>query len=370
MPAATTQPAANGFSFGAPATTQAAQPASTGFSLGLPAATTQPAASGFSFGAPTTTQTAQPASTGFSLGLPAATTQPAAGGFSLGLPTNSAPGFGVAASPLKLGDLTTKPLSVAPTSVPTLSNQLTAPTASITAKPAGGPAVLRTKTVEEILNKWTTELDVWTREFQKMGVKVAEWDNRILNGFGRVRPPFHLPTNLCKISALYNDLQRTESLQQQIDSSLDDVEAQQKELGVVLDDYERMVREVAEKELVGPASGSLSGLTKSKYVFGAQLIECRNPADIERENIYALSVSLSTSLSTMSQTLGSIISDVNAYASPGTEGGGDPIKEISAVLDSHLTSLQWIDRATSDLQKDIAHIKKTREVIESSSRLV
>jgi hypothetical protein len=76
-----------------------------------------------------------------------------------------------------------------------------------------------------------------------------------------------LPTNLCKISALYNDLQRTESLQQQIDSSLDDVEAQQKELGVVLDDYERMVREVAEKELVGPASGSLSGLTKSKYVF-------------------------------------------------------------------------------------------------------
>jgi hypothetical protein len=72
----------------------------------------------------------------------------------------------------------------------------------------------------------------------------------------------------------------------------------------------------------------------------------------------------------MSQTLGSIISDVNAYASPGTEGGGDPIKEISAVLDSHLTSLQWIDRATSDLQKDIAHIKKTREVIESSSRLV
>jgi len=177
--------------------------------------------------------------------------------------------------------------------------------------------------------------------------------------------------NLDKISALYNDLQRTESLQQQIDSSLDDVEAQQTELSAILDDYERMVREVAEKELVGPATGTLSGLTKSKYVcLPWYLMSIRNPADIERESIYALSVSLSTSLSNMSQTLGAIISDVNAYAAPGTEEGGDPIKEISAVLDSHLTSLQWIDRATNDLQKDIANIRKTREVVESSARLV
>lgn len=68
-----------------------------------------------------------------------------------------------------------------------------------TATPAAGPVVaipppsmLRGKTLEEIVNRWTTELETNVREFNKFAAEVAVWDRALIENGNNVGLTFDI----------------------------------------------------------------------------------------------------------------------------------------------------------------------------------
>lgn len=53
------------------------------------------------------------------------------------------------------------------------------------------PSMLRGKTIEEIVNKWSSELETHVREFNKFAGEVAVWDRALIengNNVGAAKP--------------------------------------------------------------------------------------------------------------------------------------------------------------------------------------
>ena len=48
---------------------------------------------------------------------------------------------------------------------------------TITAQP---PSMLRGKTIEEIVNKWSSDLETQVKEFSKFAMEVAVWDRALI----------------------------------------------------------------------------------------------------------------------------------------------------------------------------------------------
>ena len=69
-----------------------------------------------------------------------------------------------------------------------------------------------------------------------------------------------------QISELYGALQATEPTQQKITGSLDYVEAQQKELGLILDQYENSVNEILGNDAQLSGMGGADGERERAYV--------------------------------------------------------------------------------------------------------
>ena len=169
------------------------------------------------------------------------------------MPTTSAPGslFGAppaTASSSALALTGSKPATAPPGglrfggSAPSSS---TAPAATLSA-PA--PSQLKGQTLDEIVNKWSAELEDRTQDFDDIAGDVREWD-RILRENGEQVPSFLcavlLYTGLTglgpsspQISALYNSVLPLPDLQRNITSQLDFVEAHQADLGNMLTAYE------------------------------------------------------------------------------------------------------------------------------------
>ena len=49
--------------------------------------------------------------------------------------------------------------------------------------------MLKGKTIEEIVNKWTSDLDIHVREFNKFASEVAAWDRALIENSNNVRRP-------------------------------------------------------------------------------------------------------------------------------------------------------------------------------------
>lgn len=48
------------------------------------------------------------------------------------------------------------------------------------------PSMLRGKTLEEIVNRWTTELETNVREFNRFAAEVAVWDRALIENGNNV----------------------------------------------------------------------------------------------------------------------------------------------------------------------------------------
>lgn len=64
---------------------------------------------------------------------------------------------------------------------------------TITAQP---PSMLRGKTIEEIVNKWSSDLETQVKEFSKFATEVAVWDRALIENGNSVSlhstsPPFY-----------------------------------------------------------------------------------------------------------------------------------------------------------------------------------
>ncbi|KAG9317592.1 hypothetical protein JVU11DRAFT_1800 [Chiua virens] len=181
------------------------------------------------------------------------------------------------------------------------------------------PSVLRGKTIEEIVNKWTADLDSHVREFNKFAGEVAVWDRALME-------------NGNNLAAIYSHVLAVEREQTDIEQAHDHIEQQQKDLLATLDAYERSVGEV-----LGGQGGSLRALDTG-------------PADTERDKNYVLATELHSHLDDLSGSLTQMIDSVNALSLTSSvngpsHGNEDPMVQISQILSSHLESLQWIDGA-------------------------
>lgn len=72
-------------------------------------------------------------------------------------------------------------------------NKLNLYLAASTTTPTTGPVVaipppsmLRGKTLEEIVNRWTTELETNVREFNRFAAEVAVWDRALIENGNNV----------------------------------------------------------------------------------------------------------------------------------------------------------------------------------------
>lgn len=201
-------------------------------------------------------------------------------------------------------------------------------TAPATSAPV--PSLLRGKTLDEIVMTWQHELDDRTKEFGDVAGEVREWD-RVLRANGE------------QISQLYNSVLPLAPLQTSITTSLDYVEAQQKDLAAILDSYEAQIGDLVDQ--AGTGAGYRGGA-------GA--------AEKEREQAYALANALSGSLDSTATSLTSLIQTLNALApaGPGKPAQDeDPLSQIAAILNAHLGSLKWIEGTTEGLQANVRELE-------------
>ncbi|KAI9855490.1 MAG: FG-nucleoporin nsp1 [Vezdaea acicularis] len=252
-------------------------------------------------------------------------------------PTSTATASGGLFGNMSSGKETAK--SSAPTSNVTSSTSATAPnisapatSASTTATPkaavsTSGPAPttqskLSNKTMDEIITRWANDLSLHQKSFQKHAEKVAGWDRLLVE-------------NQEKISNLYGVTYQAERESTEISRQLSNVENQQEELSVFLDRYEREVEEMMGKQMV--TGEGLQG------------------PDQERERTYQMAERLSSRLQGMGTDLTTMIDEINIASSSLSKNNktDDSLSQIVRVLNSHLSSLQWIDQNTSALHAKV-----------------
>jgi nuclear pore complex protein Nup62 len=68
----------------------------------------------------------------------------------------------------------------------TASTSLAASTTNIAVPP---PSALRGKTIEDIVNKWSADLETHVREFNKFAGEVALWDRALIENGNNVNKP-------------------------------------------------------------------------------------------------------------------------------------------------------------------------------------
>jgi len=204
----------------------------------------------------------------------------------------------------------------------------TAPAANICVPP---PSMLRGKTIEEIVNRWSADLETHVQEFNKFAGEVAVWDRALIE-------------NGNNLAALYSHVLAVEREQNDIDQSLDHIEQQQKDLSATLDAYEKST-----EEILGGQGGSLRALDTG-------------PADNERDKNYMLATELHTHLDDLSGSLTQMIDSVNALSPSSTDSKGqqseDAMAQIAQILSSHLESLQWIDGAVREVESKVTEVEK------------
>ncbi|EJD01180.1 uncharacterized protein FOMMEDRAFT_147787 [Fomitiporia mediterranea MF3/22] len=233
------------------------------------------------------------------------------------------------------------------------TSSLAKPAGSGTPTPAGisvpPPSMLRGKTIEEIVNKWSSELETHVREFNRLAGEIAVWDRSLVD-------------NGNTIAALFQHVLMAEREQSDIEQSLKLVEDQQKELGATLEVYEKAAGEIFEGQ-----GGGLRALDVG-------------PADAERDKHYTLAADLNSNLDDLSRSLMQMIESVNALSeSPdGTIGGeGEvakvkdeaPLEQIAQILSKHLESLQWIDGAVREVDSKVTEVERlVRDASANGSR--
>uniref|UniRef100_A0A0X3PSR5 Nuclear pore glycoprotein p62 n=1 Tax=Schistocephalus solidus TaxID=70667 RepID=A0A0X3PSR5_SCHSO len=379
-----------GFSLSKPLSSPAATTASTtsapsgfSFNLGKSAASTQaatgsttPASSGITFGAPSsltfgtpqaasvtavgttatatvapTTQTSQlmggTQGSPFALGTTNTTTNTGSP-FSLSLskPTTALPTTTMAttsATPFaSLVTSTTGGTSMPGFSFGGLSSMSSTPgstsTATTTTTATSTTAVASTvqptltyRQLEDMVNKWTYELDEQERDF-------ATELNR-LNKADRI-----LVENAEKISSLQSTVEACKSGQSRIEQELEFVESQQRELEGLLEPLEQAATDL-------PPS--------------------QQHADAEREAIFQMCVNtdlelgqLLTDLREMADRVNSITSDISEpkiahdrtasdLASNSTLGSTNVIGQVTRILNSHMHSLSWLNQNTQELMEKL-----------------
>jgi len=200
--------------------------------------------------------------------------------------------------------------------------------------------MLKGKSIEEIINRWSTDLESHVRDFNKFATEVAVWDRSLIE-------------NGNNLAALYSLVLAAEREQNDIDQSLDHIEQQEKELTATVEMYEKQMADI-----LGGQGGTLRTLDTG-------------PADTERDKNYMLATELHNHLDDLSSSLTQLIDSVNSMSIQGDSkvvSADDPMAQISRVLSNHLESLQWIDGASRELEDKVVEVEKRIKDVGSVSQ--
>lgn len=215
---------------------------------------------------------------------------------------------------------TTTPASATLTSKP----QTTGAVQSITSGSApvsSTPAVMTYAQLENLINKWSLELEDQEKHFLQQATQVNAWDRTLIHNGER-------------ITALHREMEKVKLDQKRLDQELDFILSQQKELEDLLMPLEESVKE---------QSGTI-------YL---------QHADEEREKTYKLAENIDAQLKRMAQDLKDVIEHLNTTAGPGD--ASNPLQQICKILNAHVDSLQWIDQNSALLQRKVEQVAKECE---------
>ncbi|EPZ32104.1 hypothetical protein ROZALSC1DRAFT_28280 [Rozella allomycis CSF55] len=136
---------------------------------------------------------------------------------------------------------------------------------------------------------------------------------------------FHRQASL--LAALNDNVLQAEATQKMINHNLEYIESQQNDLSNVLDALEKNIT-----TLNIPSTA----------------------VDEQRQKIYSLAEDINKQLNEMSDQMNTVIHQVNSL----NDQSDDPVLEIVKILNYHLESLNWIDKATIDLRQKLVASQK------------
>jgi len=194
-------------------------------------------------------------------------------------------------------------------------------------KPAEVPSEIKDLKLDEVVNKWSEEIEELVEKFRKQAVQVGRWDRQIIN-------------NEDRIVLLHQELQTLQASHKELEMNLDTVLAQQTELHNLLDGLEKEVDRTFKADIA--QAGTIP----------------KTSADQEREQTHALALGILKELDAMSLTLKDIVQDINQSQVPES---GNVMGQIVSVLNAHLNALQFLDESTGNIQKEIQHISRLTE---------
>lgn len=181
--------------------------------------------------------------------------------------------------------------------------------------------------LENLINKWSLELEDQERHFLQQATQVNAWDRMLIE-------------NGEKITSLHREVEKVKLDQRRLDQEMDFILSQQKELEDLLTPLEESVKE---------QNGTI-------YM---------QNADEEREKTYKLAENIDAQLKRMSQDLKEIIEHVNTSSSSSETSdpvsGGFNLLQICKILNAHMDSLQWIDQNSVLLQRRVEEVSKLCE---------
>nr|CCA22034.1 nuclear pore glycoprotein putative [Albugo laibachii Nc14] len=188
-----------------------------------------------------------------------------------------------------------------------------------TSKPI--PAKFIGRTVEEIINMWSEQLERNAETFTKEAVKVCNWDMELME-------------SQKLLGDIANDVRRIQVGQKELDVNLDTIFAYQNELNSTLSELEQSVEKMYESQDQMPIA-----------------------ADIEREQTLQLAVDVDDQLNTLTDTLKETVESMN-QAQRETMDDDNPITQIIKVLNVHHNSLRWIEDNSSRMNQEINQLTK------------
>lgn len=178
--------------------------------------------------------------------------------------------------------------------------------------------VLKGKTLEEVFNAWSTQIEADMHTFVKSAMQISEWDKKVNE-------------NQDKIAQLKLNVDRVDAAQTELDQTLDLLSAQQTELDQVLTQMESQVEQ-----------WSLS-------------ID-QQALDKERAQSYALAETINRDLDNMGSVLRDLVARLNA--SQEQNDASSPAFQIVQILNSHLDSLMWIEQSSQKVQQMISDTQR------------
>ena len=303
--------------------TDGSAPAGFSFGGGAPATATSSddkkaaaaPAGGFSFGGAATTDTKKgnDSTPGASKNLFGATSTPAAKVPSPVETPNSGPGTSSAPA-------SATPLTPAPTA--------TATEASNKPKLIEPPPIeYQSLTVEQILNRFQSELETDTVAFLHEAQRIANYD-------ATLRDTQHA------LSELTNQVSRLMLHQNEVDTQLRGIGSYQNELSTTLDQLERNVDEL----------------------FAAQSNITIEDADVEREKSYQRALEVDDKLTQMTGKLEAVVNDLNSAQeralNSGREGTNDEVGKIIGIFNAHHETLAVLDNKARAVEADMATLSQ------------